>query len=265
MSNWINALPVGWMALIVFGGVFLVTAGIYRVVLHLATDERARGFKGVSAGMLSPLGVIFGLFVAFLAAQVWRDVDAANIAVNREASALRGVVLLSRVFPAEADARLRGLVARHIAEAQDVEWPAMARHQATLTMVSASLAGALAAAVALPTTTPGEVAAQREIIAQLGNAFDARRQRILVSGGSVGWVKWMALVVQAVCTLVAIALVHCDNRLSAKLALGLFSTAVAACIVLITAYHKPFTGSLAVRPSALLLVQPDSAPVRPAP
>jgi len=265
MSDWIHALPMGWMALMVFGGVFLVTAGIHRVVLQLATGERAQAFKGVSPGMLPPLGIIFGLFVAFLAAQAWSDVDRAHVDVNREASALRAVVLLSQAFPGEPDARLRGFVAHHIREAQEVEWPAMAQHRATLTMVPAPLADALAVVVALPATSAGQVAAQREIISQLGNALDARRQRILVSRGGVGWVKWMALFVQAICMLVAIAMVHCDNRVTARLALGLFSTAVSICIVLIVAYDRPFAGPVAVDPSVLLQVQPHSAAGRPAP
>jgi hypothetical protein len=38
--------------------------------------------------MLSPLGVVFGLFVVFTAAQVWSDNDRASTAVSREATAL---------------------------------------------------------------------------------------------------------------------------------------------------------------------------------
>jgi hypothetical protein len=38
--------------------------------------------------MLPPLGIIFELFVAFTAAQVWQDNERANTEVNREASAL---------------------------------------------------------------------------------------------------------------------------------------------------------------------------------
>lgn len=44
-----------------------------------ATGERARTFKGVSPGLLSPLGIMFGLLVAFIAAQVWGDVDRGTI------------------------------------------------------------------------------------------------------------------------------------------------------------------------------------------
>ena len=53
--------------------------------------------------MLPPLGIIFGLFVAFTAAQVWTDNDRANVAVDREASALRAVVVLAAAFPGEPE------------------------------------------------------------------------------------------------------------------------------------------------------------------
>jgi hypothetical protein len=61
--------------------------------------------------MLPPLGIIFGLFVGFTAAQVWSDADRANAAVDREASALKSVVVLAATFPEESETRLRGLLA----------------------------------------------------------------------------------------------------------------------------------------------------------
>jgi hypothetical protein len=101
MSDWIHNLPVGGTGVVVFGGTYLVTALIFLVVLGSAKGERLRTYKGVSPGLLPPLGIIFGLLVAFLAAQVWGDVDRANTAVNREASALRAAVLLSTSIPAQ--------------------------------------------------------------------------------------------------------------------------------------------------------------------
>lgn len=258
MSDWIHTLPVVWMAVVIFGGTYLGAAAIYSLVMALAVGERARAFKGISPGLLPPLGIIFGLLVAFLAAQVWGDVDRANTAVNREASALRAVVLLSGSFPGEAEGRLRGLVSRHIQEAQNTEWPAMARQRATLTMIPTPLAEALQTTLTMTIHGEGQVAAQREIVAALENALDARRQRILVSRSEVNWVKWMALMIQAICTLTAIAMVHSDNRLTARLAMGLFSTAVAVCILLIAAHDRPFTGQLSVQPAVLLQVRPES-------
>jgi hypothetical protein len=37
MSDWLHALPVVWMALMVFGATYLVAAGIYFAVSRLAT------------------------------------------------------------------------------------------------------------------------------------------------------------------------------------------------------------------------------------
>src|SRR5262245_12099596 len=73
----------------VFGFTYLITAGIYAVITVLAVGERARSFKAVSPGLLPPLGIIFGLFVVFTAAQVWTDNEKARAEIDREASALR--------------------------------------------------------------------------------------------------------------------------------------------------------------------------------
>ena len=110
------------MALLVFGLTYLLAAGICELVTGLAKGERARAFKAISPGMLPPLGIIFGLFVAFTAAQVWNDNERANMAVDREASALRAAA-----FPGEPESRLRALIRRHIEQAATQEWPMMAR------------------------------------------------------------------------------------------------------------------------------------------
>jgi hypothetical protein len=260
MSNWIHALPVTLMALVIFGTTYLVTAVICLAVFRLATGARAAAFKAVSPGLLPVLGVVFGLLIAFVAAQAWGDIDRANGAVNHEASALRAVVLLSAQFPGEPKARLRKLVSRHVRDARTIEWPAMARHQATLTMIPGALAEAVAVAVALPASNPGAVAAQLEIVTALQNVLEARRQRILVSHSGVDWVKWTALIIQALCTLTAIAMVHSDNRVTVGIATWLFATAAAVCLVLIVSHDRPFLGQLAVSPDVLLEVQPDTTP-----
>jgi len=52
--------------------------GIYAVITVFAVGERARSFKAISPGLLSPLGIIFALFIAFTAAQVWTDNEKAR-------------------------------------------------------------------------------------------------------------------------------------------------------------------------------------------
>ena len=68
---------------------------------------------------------------------------------------------------------------------------------------------------------------QPEMVKAIQAALDARRQRIVVSESSVGTVKWAGILLQAICTLIAIAMVHCDNRLASAIAMTLFATGIA--------------------------------------
>ena len=257
MSDWLHSLPVVWMALIVFVFTYLVSAALYVVVKMLAVGERARSFKAISAGMLPVLGLIFGLFVAFIAAQVWGDNDRANAAINREASALRSVVILAASFPGEPEARVRALVRGYIQDAATQEWPMMARQAATLSITPRSLAEVLQLTLALTPASQGQQIAQREMTAALESALDASRQRIIISQAQVNWVKWLCLALQAVCALLAIAMVHSDDRLASAITMGLFGIGVAASLLLILAHDRPFTGELSVTPDPLLQVMPE--------
>src|SRR5262249_48361086 len=68
----------------------------------------------VSPGLLPPLGIMFALFVAFTASQVWNDNNRAQTAVDHEASALKTIVVLSESFSGDTEARLRDLIRDHI-------------------------------------------------------------------------------------------------------------------------------------------------------
>jgi Protein of unknown function (DUF4239) len=257
MSDWLHNLPVLWMSLLVFGFIYLVTAAIYVAVSVFAVGERARSFKAISPGLLSPLGIIFALFVAFTASQVWTDTEKAKAEIDREASALRTVVILANAFPREAEAQLRGLIRRYIADAATQEWSMMANRTANLRAIPGVLAEALQATLALMPNSEGQKTAQREMATALETAFDARRQRIIISQSQVNLLKWLCLFLQAVCALVAIAMVHSDNRLASIIALGIFATGVAASMLLILAHDRPFTGEISIRPDALLQVMPE--------
>jgi hypothetical protein len=86
--------------------------------------------------------------------------------------------------------------------------------------------------------------------------MDARRQRLLLSQAQVSAVKWWCIYLQAVCALIAIAFVHSDNRLASASMLFLFATGVAAAVLLIAAYDRPFIGGESVRSDPLLQVMP---------
>jgi hypothetical protein len=256
--DWFFDLPIGWMLLVILAATYTLTAGIYLVITRLAVGERTRAFKAISSGMLPTIALVFALLVGFLSAQVWSDADRAGAAVNHEASALRAAVLLADEFPGEIATQLRELIRGHIQTAVRNEWPAMARHGVTLTIVPVNLAEALRLALSVTPHTAGQVIAQRELVVALQNALEARRQRIVLSGSSLNAVKWGALLVQAALMLLAIAMVHCDNPVTNRIILGIFATGTAAAVLLIAAHSHPFSGAISVRPTLLLQVMPEA-------
>jgi hypothetical protein len=252
MSDWLLNLPVLWMAVVVFAAIYLLAASTYWVVTRLAVNDRARAFKALSPGMLPPLGILFALLVGFIAVEVWNNFDKAKVAVASEASALRAVVLLAGNLPEEQKTRIYALIDRHIEEAINKEWPAMARQRATLSTLRANaLIEALHDVLTLKPADDSQRTAQPEMVKALQMALEARRQRIVVSQSAVGTVKWAGILLQGLCTLVAIAMVHSDNRLTCAIALTLFATGIALSLLLIAAYSRPFTGEISVRPDLL--------------
>lgn len=258
MIGWLEALPTGWLIIVIFAGTSLLTAAIYLVALRLAAGPHGAAITGVSPGLLSPMGLVFGLIVGFLVAGLWSDLGDARDAVNREASALRSTSLVASVtFPGETSTRIDALIDQQIKDAATKEWPAMKDQRATLSTVPAPLADALRLVLRLDPANQAQTTAQRELVSSLENALDARRQRIIVSESSVNWVRWLAVVALASLTLVAIACVHAANRRTAAIAMGIFGSAVAVTLVLIAAQSRPFSGEFGVKPDALLQVAPS--------
>ncbi|HET6345140.1 MAG TPA: hypothetical protein VFH51_09410, partial [Myxococcota bacterium] len=80
----------------------------------------------------------------------------------------------------------------------------------------------------------------------------------MLSASTVDGVKWGALLAQVILMLIAIAMVHCDNRPANRIILAIFATGAAASLVLIAAYSRPFSGAIAVRPTLLQQVMPET-------
>lgn len=191
-----------------------------------------------------------------LASQVWADGQRANAAVTREAGALRTVVALAKSFPGETEVRIRAQIRRQIENAVNQEWPAMARNAVTLAMVTAEAPEILQLMLSLHPQNEAQAVAQREMLAALQGAEEARRERIVISQSTINWVKWAVVIVLAALIFLTIAFIHIDNRSTAVIALALFSTGVAACVVLIASHNRPFTGQISVGPDLLMQVMP---------
>jgi hypothetical protein len=58
--------------------------------------------------------------------------------------------------------------------------------------------------------------------------------------------------------LIAIAMVHAEDRGASLITLGLFATGIAASVLLIAAHDRPFVGQLSIAPDPLLQIIPSA-------
>ena len=130
--------------------------------------------------MLTPLGVILGLLIGFLAARVWTNLDRAVEYVGQEAGALRETVLLVDTLPPDVRMSVRQAVQRHIDLLESEEWPAMARGHATLHSIAVGLAEAMTALLSFVPTQSNQQLAQERALSAIEQALEARRNRVML-------------------------------------------------------------------------------------
>ena len=255
---WIEAQSTPVIALVVFSVCYFLTATIFFVVAMLSRRAVARDLKAVVPVTLTPLGVILGLLIVFLASRVWSNLDRAEEYVGQEAGALREAVLLAETLPQEVRASVREAIKRHLHFIETEEWPAMARRQASLQSVAVGLAEALNAVLSFAPTQANQQLAQQRAVVAIEKALEARRNRVRLSQAEIAPIQWAAIGMLAVLILLTIAMIHVESRLAMLITMLIFSTAVAVCLVLLVVYDRPFgDGGFVVRPTVLRDVVPD--------
>jgi hypothetical protein len=239
-------------------GSYALAATAYAVVSLARRIGHGTTFRSISPVTLTPLVMIFGLFVGFLAADVWPTFDHARAAVDQEAMALREAVLLAEALPPEARANLLAAVRAHIIYAVTEEWPAMSIGSETLRRLPRELMRGTMDLLAFTPTQPGQRLAQDRALVAIEKALDARRQRIALSQVSIGAIKWLVIIILVALIHLTIAMLHVDSPAATLITMFLFGTAVAASMLLIVAYDQPFSsGGVRVLPTALQDVMPD--------
>jgi hypothetical protein len=252
MFIWIESQPTPLIVLLVFGLCYALAALVYILMMSLSGRPIAAELKATSPTMLTPLGVIIGLVIAFLASHVWSNLNNANTYVMREASALRGAVLLADALPDDTQAKVRDALKVYFHFVETEDWPAMVAGRANLRRPPPGLPDAMRAILAAAPTGPGQQLAQQRAIAALEQALEARRSRILLSVSAIASSQWIVILTLYVLVLLVIGMLHIDRRVTAASSLFIFSTAVAACLVLLMVSDRPFSsGGRTLTPGAL--------------
>ena len=254
---WIEAQWTPVIALLVFGVCYMLTAAIVCLAPIFSRRAVAEAFIAI-APVLTPLCIILGLLIGFLAARVWANLDRANQYVGQEAGALRETILLTDALPSDVRTGVRQAVKKHIDFIESKEWPAMASGSANLHSVAVGLAEAMTALLSFTPVQSNQQLAQQRALAAIEQALEARRNRVLLSEAEIAPLQWIVIIGLAVLILVTLAMVLIQERLAMAIAMFIYSTGIAVCLVLLMSYDRPFgTGGFVVQPTVLRDILPD--------
>lgn len=207
----------------------------------------AQSLAGVVAPYASSLAVLFALLTGFLANDVWERERRASRAVLAERDGLLEVHQLS---VASNMAGVRGALRNYLRTVVADEWSRMADREK-----SAAAAEALAALLR-EVVRPGAAAevgpaVHGALLHGVLRVRTARDDRLVLSNDQSDATKWMSVLILALLTQVALAVVHLDRPRAQFAALVIFGVAAATTLGLVAMRERPFAGALRISPAPL--------------
>ncbi|MBX9776225.1 MAG: DUF4239 domain-containing protein [Xanthobacteraceae bacterium] len=247
---WIEAQATLGIAIIVLLVTYTFAAIVFWIVTILSRRPVAEELKTISPVTLTPLAVILGLLIAFLAARVWDNVNQAHEQVGREISKLSEAALLARTMPPDIAGKLRDGLKQHIAFIETQDWPAMGRFEASMKIDPVGLTNAVTALLSFTPAQPQQQLAQQRALDALANAYDARVNRIRISYVEIGEIQWMAVFVLAALIILTTGLIHIGRPRAMATTLVIFATATGICLTMLMTYDRPFApGGITLDPA----------------
>ena len=249
---WIESQPAEVIALTIFGCSYVAVGLLLLISASLAKRPLGADLRATTPVMLTPLSVVTGLLIAFLATRVWSNLDRAGSYVAQEASSIRESLVFADELPRDPRATLRQSIRTYLQFVQSSDWPAMASGQATLRETPEGLAEAMHAVVSFNPATRSQELAQQQLVRALERTLEARRFRILLSEGSISPFQWLVIAILDVLMLSTIAMVHIERPRTAAINMVSLATGIAACLTLLMVHDRPFSaGGFTLEPAAL--------------
>jgi hypothetical protein len=149
-------------------------------------------------------------------------------------------------------------VSRYLHFVDTEDWPGMLHGRANLRRLPPGLSDAQTTLLSFAPQGAGQRLAQERATNAVETALQARRDRILLSEAAISPPQWVVIIVLDALILVTIAMVHVRRHTTTAINMLIFSTAVAACMVLLMINDRPFNaGGITVLPTALHEVGPE--------
>ena len=251
MQSWFTAwlaLPVPALFASLFAFYLFTAAIMVWLCFRSRLSKRIQSFKGVVAPFFGATAIVFGLLVAFLSNDIWERNKQAERIVFTESDTLVALYSLS-VASGSDNKSLRSAIRGYVHAVVEDEWPRLAVQKRS-PQTDAAL-NAILREVALPGTSKN-VAVERTMLDMALKIRAAHEDRVVLSNDRTVATKWAAVLLLAIVTQIAIAVVHLEKPRPQAAALFIFTLAAVSVLGLLAVHEAPFEPPVFVPPGPII-------------
>ena len=232
----------------------LIAVGGLVVVQSLFSTERRKQHNDVAGFIYAVLGVSYAVLLGLMLIAVWEQWNAAEEVTSDEANELAGIFYFAHALPQPEGRHIQELVRSYERVVVEEEWPLMAQGRSspkawdTLDELRGTILG----------LKPPKGAKHmgydqmryEEILEQLHDLGNARRERLLAAEQGLPPILWVVLILGGVITVGFTYLFGLENTLVHLLMVAALALIVSISLFTVAALDYPFKGDIRIHPSA---------------
>ncbi|MCE1183759.1 MAG: DUF4239 domain-containing protein [Rhodocyclales bacterium] len=240
MMNMLIDLPLGAIILICVISSLTPPLLFEWVIYRTRLSVYFQGGIGVEPAIIGSVGLLFGLFAAFLANDIWNRNQTAQQAVVQEGDAIRTLARYAEGMDPKLTKIMHEALLDYTHTVIEKDWPAMTEGKRSKELLSRvrNISNLIISGEIGRATTPS---IQGRMIDAYTAMRDNRQTRVQQAETRTLTIKWYALLIFGFLTQAAIAIVHINRPRPQLFAQAIFGVAFAACLSILIINEFPFS------------------------
>ena len=239
--------------LLVAVAILIAVGGLVLVQRLYSTDQRKQ-HNDVAGFIYAVLGVAYAVLLGLMLIAVWEKWDAAEALATDEANELAGIFYWAHALPQPEGRHIQQLVRSYDRVVIEQEWPLMAQGRSSPKAWN-TLDELRATILELKSTAGAQQMGYdqmryNEILVQLHDLGNARRERLLAAEQGLPAILWVVLILGGVITVGFTYLFGLNNTLVHLLMVAALALIVSMSLFTVAALDYPFKGDIRIHPTA---------------